>query len=240
MYILPAIDLRDGKCVRLIQGDYDRQINYNDDPVAQAKLFEDQGAQWLHIVDLDGALKGGQYNFDILKQIRANTHLKIEVGGGIRSDEAVSHLLDTGIERVIIGTRAFEDEQWFNELVKANPNRIVLGMDAKNGHIATHGWTKTGEMTVLEMADKVNTLPLAAIVYTDIAKDGMLTGPNLESTRELAEHCMIPVIASGGVGSIKDIEDLSELPITGIITGRALYENKFTVPEAIEALKRKK
>lgn len=237
MYILPAIDLRDGKCVRLIQGDYDRQINYNDDPVAQAKLFEDQGAEWLHIVDLDGALKGGQYNFEILKKIRANTQLKIEVGGGIRSEQAVENLLETGIERVIIGTRAFEDEQWFNDIVKAKPNRIALGMDAKNGHIATHGWTKTGEMTVLEMADKVNTLPLAAIVYTDIAKDGMLTGPNLESTRELAEHCKIPVIASGGVGSVKDIKDLSKLPITGIITGRALYENKFTLPEAIEALR---
>ena len=234
MYILPAIDLREGKCVRLIQGDYDRQINYNDSPVSQAKLFEDQGAKWLHVVDLDGALHGNQYNLQVLKDIRENTSLNIEVGGGIRNEEAISKLLDTGINRVIIGTKAFEQQEWFHDMVRKYPSKIVLGMDAKDGHIATHGWTVTGEMTVLEMAKVVNELPLAAIVYTDIAKDGMLTGPNIESTKELAENCKVPVIASGGVGSLDDIRNLSVLPIEGIITGRALYENKFTVPEAIE------
>ncbi len=237
MYILPAIDLRDGKCVRLIQGDYDRQINYNDDPVAQAKLFEGEGAQWLHVVDLDGALHGDQYNFEVLKAIRENTKLHIEVGGGIRSEESIAKLLETGIDRVIIGTKAFEQQEWFHEMVNKYPGKIVLGMDAKNGHIATHGWTQTGEMTVLEMAKTINELPLAAIVYTDIAKDGMLTGPNIESTKELAENCKIPVIASGGVGSIEDIENLKDLPIEGVITGRALYENKFTVAQAVEVVK---
>ncbi|MBN2063345.1 MAG: 1-(5-phosphoribosyl)-5-[(5-phosphoribosylamino)methylideneamino]imidazole-4-carboxamide isomerase [Sedimentisphaerales bacterium] len=236
MYILPAIDLRDGKCVRLIQGDYNRQINYNDDPVAQALLFEQQGAQWLHIVDLDGALHGDQYNLNVLKDIRESTSLNIEVGGGIRTEDSIAKLLETGINRVILGTSAFEQQQWFHEMVRKYPQKIVLGMDAKNGMIATHGWTVTGKMTVLEMAQTVNNLPLAAIVYTDIAKDGMLTGPNLESTRELAENCLIPIIASGGVGTLQDIVNLKDLPIEGIITGRALYENKFTVAQAIKAL----
>ena len=234
MYILPAIDLRDGKCVRLIQGDYGRQINYNDSPVSQAQLFEDEGAKWLHVVDLDGALHGAQYNFSILKEIRKNTSLHIEVGGGIRNEEAISKLLDTGINRVIIGTKAFEQQEWFYSMVNKYPGKIVLGMDAKDGYIATHGWTVTGEMTILEMAKEVNSLPLAAIVYTDIAKDGMLTGPNIESTNELAKNCKVPVIASGGVGSLDDIKQLSTLPIEGIITGRALYENNFTVSQAIE------
>ena len=234
MYILPAIDLRNGKCVRLIQGDYDRQIDYNDSPVSQAKLFEEQGAKWLHVVDLDGALHGDQYNFDVLSEIRANTSLNIEVGGGIRNEDAISKLLDTGINRVIIGTKAFEEQEWFHSVVNKYPGKIVLGMDAKDGFIATHGWTQTGKMTVLEMAKEVNSLPLAAIVYTDIAKDGMLTGPNIESTNDLATNCKIPVIASGGVGSLDDIRNLRDLPIEGIITGRALYENKFTVSEAIE------
>ncbi len=237
MYILPAIDLRNGKCVRLIQGDYAREINYNDDPVAQAKLFESEGAIWLHVVDLDGALHGDQYNFEVLKSIRNNTTLNIEVGGGIRNEDSIAKLLDTGIERVIIGTKAFEEQEWFHKMVEKYPGKIVLGMDAKNGHIATHGWTQTGQMTVLEMARSINELPLAAIVYTDIARDGMLTGPNLESTGELAENCKIPVIASGGVGSLEDIISLKKLPIEGIITGRALYENKFTVAEAIQAVR---
>ncbi len=236
MYILPAIDLRDGKCVRLIQGDYNRQINYNDDPVAQALIFEQQGAQWLHVVDLDGALHGDQYNLTVLKAIREKTSLNIEVGGGIRTEDSISKLLETGINRVILGTSAFEQQQWFHDMVRKYPQKIVLGMDAKNGMIATHGWTVTGKMNVLEMAQTVNNLPLAAIVYTDIAKDGMLTGPNLESTRELAENCQIPIIASGGVGSLQDIVNLKDLPIEGIITGRALYENKFTVAQAIKAL----
>ncbi len=236
MYILPAIDLRGGKCVRLIQGDYDRQINYNDDPTAQAKEFESQGAKWLHVVDLDGALHGAHFNVEALNDIRANTKLNIELGGGVRSEDSIKSLLDSGVNRVIVGTRALEEHDWFEKLVYAYPQKLVLGLDARNGQVATHGWTETGDMTTEDMAAVVNDWPLAAIVYTDVACDGMLTGPNVESTRKLAESCRAPIIASGGVGSLEHIKELSTLPIEGIIVGRALYEGKFTVKDAIAVL----
>jgi len=233
MVILPAIDLRDGKCVRLLQGDYDRQIDYHDDPVAQARDFEQQGARWLHVVDLDGALHGGHYNVGVLELIKKNTSLNIELGGGVRTGASVKALLDTQITRVIIGTKALEEPDWFEKLVHDYPHKIVLGLDARDGRVATRGWTSTSETTIADMAGIVNNWPLAAIIYTDIARDGMLTGPNIESTRTLAENCQVPVIASGGVGSLDDIRKLSQLPLAGIIVGRALYENKFTLPEAL-------
>ncbi len=234
MIILPAIDLRDGKCVRLLQGDYDRQINYGDDPAAQALEFQRQGAKWLHVVDLDGALHGKMHNRSVIENIVKTTDLKVEVGGGIRQDDVVADLLETGVTQVVIGTRAMEDLDWFQKLVNRHPNQIVLGLDARDGHIATRGWTETGEMTVTEMAKIVNDWPLAAIVYTDIACDGMLTGPNIESTKTLAESCNVPVIASGGVGQLQDLINLAPLPIKGTIVGRALYEKKFTLKQALD------
>lgn len=233
MIILPAIDLRNGKCVRLLQGDYDRQINYGDNPAAQAMEFQRQGAKWLHVVDLDGALHGKMHNRDVIEAIVKTTDLKVEVGGGIRQDDVVADLLNAGVTQVVIGTRAMEDLEWFKQLVLRHPGQIVLGLDARDGRIATRGWTETGEMTVAEMAKIVNDWPLAAIVYTDIACDGMLTGPNIESTRTLAESCSVPVIASGGVGKLQDIIDLAPLPIKGTIVGRALYEKKFTLKQAL-------
>jgi phosphoribosylformimino-5-aminoimidazole carboxamide ribotide isomerase len=233
MDILPAIDLREGRCVRLLQGDYARQINYRDDPVAQAREFEQQGAKWLHVVDLDGAKAGGQYNLAVLRAIRQATRLHIEIGGGIRSEDTVRLLLGEGINRVIIGTRALEDLAWFGELAARYAGRIVLGLDARDGKVATHGWTLTSEITVADMARTVNDWPLAAIVYTDIARDGMLAGPNVEATGRLAETCRVPIIASGGVGSLADIEQLARLPLAGIIVGRALYENAFTLAQAL-------
>jgi len=236
MDILPAIDLRDGKCVRLIQGDYNRQIDYRDDPVAQAREFQQQGARWLHVVDLDGAKTGGQYNLQTLQNIRQATNLRIEVGGGIRSDQAVKTLLDAGIDRVIIGTRALEDPDWFRQTVFDYPQQIVLGLDARDGLLATHGWTHTGQTTAEQMAQTVNDWPLAAIVYTDIARDGMLTGPNIPATQRLAQVTDVPVIASGGVGALEHIKNLARLPLAGIIVGRALYEGNFTLAQAIAAL----
>ena len=236
MDILPAIDLRDGKCVRLLQGDYERQINYNDDPVAQAQTFEQQGAKWLHVVDLDGAKHGKHHNIDTLKKIREKTTLNIEIGGGVRTEASVKSLLDTGITRAIVGTRALEEPKWFEQLVRNYPGKIVLGLDGRAGQVATRGWTETTETTVVDMAEAVSDWPLAAIVYTDIARDGMLVGPNIEQTRKLAENCRVPVIASGGVGCLDDIRVLKELPIGGIIVGRALYENKFTLKEALAVL----
>ena len=237
MDILPAIDLRNGRCVRLIQGDYDRQIDYRDDPTAQARDFEAAGAQWLHVVDLDGAKNSRHRNLDALKDIRQETTLNIEIGGGIRTEDSVKTLLDAGINRVIIGTAALEEPDWFEKLVHDYPDKIVLGLDARAGRIATRGWLHDSEVIVEQMAQKVDDWPLAAIVYTDIARDGMLTGANIETTRQLAQNCRVPVIASGGVGSLADIERLAQLPIAGIIVGRALYEGKFTLPQALEVVK---
>lgn len=236
MHLLPAIDLQDGTCVRLIQGDYDRRIDYSDDPVAQARLFESQGARWLHVVDLDGARSGNNYNLDTLSRIRQATKLNIEIGGGIRSEKTVRQLLDTGIRRVIVGTRAFEDTHWFEKLVHDFPQQIVLGLDARDGKIATHGWTQTGTMTAEEFVERVDDWPLAAVIYTDIARDGMLTGPNIAATARLAQLSTVPVIASGGVGRLEDIKELARLPLEGIIVGRALYEGKFDVAKALAVL----
>jgi phosphoribosylformimino-5-aminoimidazole carboxamide ribotide isomerase len=234
MEILPAIDLRDGTCVRLLRGDYARQINYGDDPTAQTQAFERDGAKWLHVVDLDGALHGAMRNAAVIEKIVHSTGLKVEVGGGIRDEAVVKHLLDLGVAQTVIGTRALEDFGWFESLVRQFPGRIVLGLDARDGRIATRGWTETSDLTVETMAARVAGWPLAAIVYTDIAKDGMLTGPNIEATGRLARNCPIPVIASGGVGSLDDIRRLAALPLFGVIVGRALYENKFTLPQALE------
>jgi len=238
MDLLPAIDLRDGKCVRLLQGDYSRQIDYNDHPVNQAVEFERRGTLWLHVVDLDGALNGSMQNKDVIKEIVLATNLKLEVGGGIRDEAVIAELLEIGVQQVVVGTRAMEDMDWFESVVhrKEFAHRIVLGLDAREGCIATRGWTETGEMTVMQMASKVNDWPLAAIVYTDIACDGMLTGPNVEATDLLARQCKVPVIASGGVGTLDDIKQLSALAIKGIIVGRALYENRFTLEEALDVL----
>lgn len=235
MELLPAIDLRGGKCVRLLQGDYARQVDYGDDPVGQARAFAAAGARWLHVVDLDGAKEGTQRNFGVIERLARETGLQIEVGGGIRNEQTARALLDLGIARVVLGTRALEDLGWFKELVHRAEfgERVVLGLDARGGQVATRGWLKEAELTVLEVAAQVSDWPLAAIVYTDISRDGMLEGPDVEGTRQLAKSCRVPVIASGGVGSLADIVKLSKLPIAGIIVGRALYEGKFTLEEAL-------
>lgn len=237
MDILPAIDLREGKCVRLLQGDYDRQIDYGDDPVGQARAFQAAGAKWLHVVDLDGALHGKMHNRAVIAQIVAATDLQVEVGGGIRDERTVAELLELGVRQVVIGTRALEDMAWFEKQVHTYSGHIVLGLDAREGKVATRGWRQDSEITVGEMAAKVSGWPLAAIVYTDIACDGMLTGPNVALTGQLAANCATPIIASGGVGTLEHIIQLAELPLRGIIVGRALYEGSFTLDEALAIVK---
>jgi len=237
--ILPAIDLKDGKVVRLIQGDYDQQINYELEPEEVAKSFIEAGAKWIHVVDLDGAKTGNVYNFDVLKRILAVGQIKVEVGGGIRSKRIIQKLLEAGASRVIIGTRALEDWEWLEE-VACDPDfreKIVLGLDAKNGMLASHGWTKVTHLKATDVAAKVTDWPLAAIVYTDIARDGMLTGPNIEQLELLIRATDVPIIASGGVGSLEDVRKLTELSLAGIIIGRALYEGKVNLTEAIEIVK---
>jgi phosphoribosylformimino-5-aminoimidazole carboxamide ribotide isomerase len=235
MYIIPAIDLRDGKCVRLIQGQYDRQINYEDDPVKQARQFSLAGAKWLHIVDLDGARLGRPVNTDAISAITALGLFKIEVGGGLRDEDAIKQLLDIGLERVIIGTKAVSDFEWFSEMAEKFSGKIVLGLDARGSKVATHGWTQDSPHNLLEFAAEAAKLPLAAIIYTDISKDGMMTGPNLERTQALVEAVDVPVVASGGVNTIEDIKKLAEFSPEAVIIGRSLYEGTLNLSEAINA-----
>jgi phosphoribosylformimino-5-aminoimidazole carboxamide ribotide isomerase len=233
--ILPAIDLRDGKCVRLLQGDYDRQIDYADDPVAVARQFESAGATWLHIVDLDGARQGIPANLETIARIIQSTRLAVEVGGGIRTDETVAALFGAGARRVVIGTRALEDWDWFRSLVHrpGHEGRIALGLDARDGNLAVKGWTEQTRHPAVEVARRVEGWPLGAIIYTDISRDGMLVGPNIEALREMAETSPVPVIASGGVTTLDDVQRLLRLPIGGIIIGRTLYEGKLDLAEVL-------
>ncbi len=237
MDVIPAIDLRDGKVVRLIQGQYDKQITYRDDPAEQARQFHADGARWLHIVDLDGAKAGRPVNTASIEAIVCLGLLKVEVGGGLRDEASIAQLLDMGVTRVIIGTKAVSDFDWFSRMAEKFAGRIVLGLDARGSMVPTHGWLEDSKQTVLEFAARADALPLAAIIYTDIAKDGMLTGPNLERTQALAEAVKTPVVASGGVKEADDIRRLHPIGVAGVIVGRSLYEGTLTLPDAIAAAK---
>jgi len=235
MYIIPAIDLLKGECVRLIQGEYHRQITYRDNPVSQAEEFISEGAEWLHIVDLEGAKVGRPVNTESIAAIAALGKLRIEVGGGIRDEASIQQLLDMGVERVIIGTKAVSDFEWFSEMAKKFSGKLVLGLDARGSKVSTHGWTKDHPQSLLEFAIEAAKLPLAAIIYTDITKDGMMAGPNFERTKAVIEAVDVAVIASGGVRETDDIKKLCQLGVEGAIIGRALYEGTLTLSESIKA-----
>jgi phosphoribosylformimino-5-aminoimidazole carboxamide ribotide isomerase len=237
MDVIPAIDLRDGKCVRLIQGRYDRQITYKDDPVEQAREFHADGAAWLHVVDLDGAKAGRPVNTKTISAIAALGLLKVEVGGGIRDEASIRQLLDMGVTRVIIGTKAVSDFEWFSRMAGQFKGQIVLGLDARGDTVATHGWIEGSTQTLLGFAAQADELPLAAVIYTDISKDGMLSGPNIERTRALVEAVKTPVIASGGVKEANDIRKLRPIGVAGVIVGRSLYEGTLTLKDALAAAK---
>lgn len=238
MYIIPAIDLIDARCVRLIQGDYNRQIVYNDNPLEQAKRFIDDGAKWLHIVDLDGARLGKSVNTKTIELLAKKTKLKIEVGGGIRSEDSIKQLIELGIERVIIGTKAITEFDWFSKMANQFAGKIALGLDARDTKLSTEGWTKDNPLTIMDFATQAANLPIAAIIYTDITKDGMMAGPNFERTKELADSVNVPVIASGGINTIEDIEKLKALGnVEAAIIGRALYEGTLNLTDAIKAVK---
>ena len=235
MELLPAIDLREGKCVRLLQGDYNRQIDYGDNPLSQARAFEQAGAKWVHVVDLDGAKSGAMQNRQVIEQIAAKTTLQVEVGGGIRDESRTAELLDAGVNRVVIGTRALEDPDWFRQLVHQQRfrGRIVLGLDAREGRLLSRGWVRQEQWTVTEMMERVRDWPLAAIVYTDVDRDGMLKGPNIEAIRHVTAMSRGNIIASGGISKLTDIENLARLDLEGLIIGRALYEGRFDLTEAL-------
>ena len=235
MLVIPAIDLRAGQCVRLQQGDYARETVFGD-PVALAGQWVQQGAEFLHLVDLDGAKEGRPVNTTVIQDIVRAAGVPCQLGGGLRDEESIRRALDLGVERVIVGTRAVRDPEWFSRMADALPERLVLGLDAKDGLVATQGWLDVAQLTALEVAHRYRQSPLAAIVYTDIAKDGMLSGPNFEATQRLAEATRHPVIASGGVTTVEDVLELRRRRIGACILGRALYEETIRLPALLARL----
>lgn len=239
MLVIPAIDLKDGKCVRLREGRMDEETIFSEDPLSMADSWFSQGAEILHIVDLNGAVEGRPINQDIIFTIALNfPEKRIQIGGGIRNFDTASKYLDKGIERVIMGTSAVENPDMLKEFCNQYPNRLILGIDALDGVVKTQGWLKGSGITPIDLVYKFNRDPLAAIIFTDISKDGMMAGPNIEATYDLATKTDIPVIASGGVSSLSHIKELSDRKkISGVICGRALYENAFSLKEALEVSK---
>ena len=240
MLVIPAIDLKDGKCVRLREGKMDEETVFSEDPLSMARSWFSQGAEILHIVDLNGAVEGRPINQDIIFAIALDSPDKrIQIGGGIRNFDSASKYLDKGIERVIMGTSAVEDPDMLKAFCNRYPQRLVLGIDALEGLVKTQGWLKGSEITPPDLVKKFEEDPVAAIIFTDISKDGMMMGPNIEATTELAQQTNIPVIASGGVSSLDHIKQLADQKIiSGVICGRALYEEAFTYSDVLEILKK--
>ena len=235
MLVIPAIDIKERKCVRLRQGRMDEETVYSDDPVAVAKKWESMGAKLIHVVDLDGALCGTDINFDAIKDIASSVQIPVQVGGGIRTvDTAERYLSLKGVKRIIIGTAACEDDGILDELTGRHPGRIAVGIDAKDGFVAVRGWIDVTDIPAKELALRLEKRGVACIIYTDISRDGMLAGPNVEAVRELKEAVSIPVIASGGVSSLKDIESLLPLGLEGVIIGKALYTGDIDLGEAVK------
>ena len=241
MLVIPAIDLKEGKCVRLKQGRMDDDTVFSDDPVGMAGHWYDQGARRLHIVDLDGAISGKPEHSEVIHQIcQKYPDMDIQIGGGIRNEETIQAYLDQGVKQVIIGTRAVQEPQWIAEIAEKFPNTIIVGLDAKDGYLATHGWVDVASTKAIDLAKEFTNLPIYGIVYTDIARDGMLTGVNVEMTKAMADAVKKPVIASGGIASMDDIKNLiathdENSEIFGAITGRAIYTGSLDFKEAIEA-----
>ena len=237
MLILPAIDLRGGNCVRLIKGDFKQETIYSEHPEEIALRWEGEDAEFLHVVDLDGALAGEPQNMDAIKRILQAVTIPIEVGGGIRSMESIDRLLSIGVSRVILGSVAVHKEELVQEACSTYGNRIVVGIDAKKGIVATDGWEKSGGISAVELAKKLGAFGLETIIYTDISRDGTLTGINIAETVKLAEESGVHIIASGGVSSLDDIKKLKEQEakgVIGVIIGKALYEGTVSLTEAIE------
>ena len=243
MILFPAIDLKEGHCVRLIQGDMAQATVFSDSPADQAASFEAQGFEWLHIVDLDGAFAGKPVNAEAVRAIVKRISLPIQLGGGIRDMRTVEGWLEAGIRRVIIGTAAVKDPSFVREAARRFPGRVAVGIDARDGRVAVDGWAKLSEMSAEELGLRFQDAGVAAIIYTDIARDGLLKGLNIESTLALANALTIPVIASGGLASIEDIARLTQpdcAVLEGAITGRALYDGRLDPTEALALIRSRK
>ena len=239
MDIIPAIDLLGGSCVRLHQGDYDQVTRFSDDPVAQALSWQEQGATRLHLVDLDGAKSGDPFNDASVRAITAALSIPVQLGGGVRSVERAESLLACGLDRVILGTAAIENPDLVKDLAGRYPGRIIVGIDARNGKVATRGWIEESNVEATTLARELSATGIAAIISTDIATDGTLAGPNLQALRNMAEASSVPVIASGGVGCMADLIALLALEphgVTGVIVGRALYDGRVTLKEGMNAI----
>jgi phosphoribosylformimino-5-aminoimidazole carboxamide ribotide isomerase len=233
MDIIPAIDLKGGKCVRLYQGDYSKETVFSVDPVATALRWQEQGASWLHLVDLDGAAAGEVRNTQAIEDIVKNTTLHVELGGGIRRADVVEQLIKLGVKRVILGTVAVEQIELTKRIIKKFGEAIVVGIDARDSYVTTHGWLKISTMTVLELSQTMAAIGARRIIYTDVKRDGTLTEPNYDTTAELVSTLKIPVVASGGISSIEHIRKLAALGAEGVIIGKALYTGDIDLREAL-------
>lgn len=234
MEIWPAIDLLGGRCVRLRQGVFDDVTVFGDDPAAMARRWVAEGAQQLHLVDLDGAKKGAPTNLAAIQAITEAVTIPCQLGGGIRTQEAIEAVFALGVSRAILGTAALKNPEWFCEMCRRFPNRLVLAVDARDGWVAVAGWQETTRLQAKEVAHMFAGEPLAAILYTDIASDGMLTGPNVAAVVALQEGLSIPVIAAGGIATVDHLRALAEAGVRGCVIGRALYEGTITLPQALE------
>jgi len=239
MKIFPAIDIKDKKCVRLVKGDFDNKIEYEMSPVEQAGKYKDHGFKNLHVVDLDGALTGETVNLDIIKEIVTKFDCKIEIGGGIRNFESIQKYTDVGVEKVILGSAAIKDKNFLKEACEKFPNKIALGLDAKDGKLSVSGWKENSNQLTLDYLNEVNDFGVTRLIYTDINRDGMKKSPNFEDTAKVANNSNCPVIISGGVSSIDDIKKAKELNnknIEGIIVGKAIYDGDIKLAELVREL----
>ncbi len=239
MIFFPAIDLKDGRCVRLIKGDMAQATVFNDSPAAQARDFETNGCQWIHVVDLNGAFAGAPVNAAAVKAILAAVKVPVQLGGGIRDMATVTAWLEAGVARVILGTAAVKNPLLVRDACRAYPGKVAVGIDAKGGKVATEGWAEAGELTVIELATRFVDAGVAAIIHTDIDRDGILAGPNVAASAELARAVPIPVIVSGGVASLDDLKIVkahAASGIAGVISGRAIYDGRIDLRQAVELL----
>ncbi|KOO37152.1 1-(5-phosphoribosyl)-5-[(5-phosphoribosylamino)methylideneamino]imidazole-4-carboxamide isomerase [Priestia koreensis] len=238
--IYPAIDMRGGKCVRLLQGDYDQETVYGDSPVDMAKLFADEGAEWIHMVDLDGAKAKKRVNDEYVLKVKETLPVKVQIGGGIRTEEDVAYYLNAGIDRVILGSAAIADPAFVKKMLATYGEKIAIGIDARDGYVATEGWTETSTIKATDLGKELAAAGAETFIFTDIATDGMLSGPNVTGIVEMAEATGKQVIASGGISGLADLTALKEYSgkgVAGSIVGKALYTNKFTVKEALQEVK---
>lgn len=234
MLIFPAIDIKDNKCVRLLQGDFDKVNVYGNDPSLMAKKWEDKGAKFLHMVSLNGARGEGNVNDESIKKLLSTVNIPIQMGGGIRSKERVKELLDLGVDRVILGSVAIKDKELLKDLISQYKEKIVVSVDAKNGKVAAQGWEEVSDVNSLDFCKELEEMGVKTIVYTDISKDGMMIGPNFDIYEKLSKETNLDIIASGGVTSIEDVKKLKAMDLYGVIIGKSLYENKIDLKEVLD------